>query len=111
LYDMNGGAFLDASSIAPRATVVFDPFNDGRSKISAGYGQFYEAIPMDLAARYFGGENFVARQSVPATACTGNEDVSKWTGNGEWTSCGIPPVGSMANDPAGSYFPTFNTAQ
>jgi hypothetical protein len=107
IYDMNGTSFLDASNLGPRIGAVYDPFNDGRSKISAGYGRYYEAIPMDIAARYFGGENFVARNAVPASACA--SDPSTWTGKGEWAQCSIPPVGGMG-DPAGYYNATYNTA-
>ena len=71
LYDMNGASFLDARNLGPRVGVVYDPFNDGRSKISAAYGQFYEAIPLDIAARYFGGENFVQRQEIPLSDLRG----------------------------------------
>jgi hypothetical protein len=110
IYDMNGTSFLDASNLGPRIGAVYDPFNDGRSKISAGYGRYYEAVPLDIAARYFGGENFVARNNVPATACA-NQDPGTWTGAGEWQQCGIPARGdTMATDPAAFYQATYNTA-
>ena len=41
---------------APRIGLIWDPFADGKSKIFASYGKFYEAIPMDLNIRAFGGE-------------------------------------------------------
>jgi hypothetical protein len=90
LYDMNGAAFLDTGNLAPRVGVVYDPFNDGRSKISAGYGQFYESIPVDIAARYFGGENFVSRGNLPPSMC----------GTQNPYSCAIPAPGSFMGDAA-----------
>jgi hypothetical protein len=91
LYDLNGAKFIDANNVAPRVGVVYDPFNDGRSKISAAYGQFYEAIPIDLAARYFGGENFVQRQNIPLNTCKPTTMIDQFQGMGEWTNCTLGP--------------------
>jgi len=41
---------------AGRFGFTFDPMNDGRGKIFAHYGRFYESIPMDINIRSFGGE-------------------------------------------------------
>ena len=41
---------------AARLGAVFDPTNDGRTKIYAHYGRFFESIPMDINIRSFGGE-------------------------------------------------------
>lgn len=48
--------FDDTSEIAPRVGLIWDPLNDGRSKVFAHYGHFYEIIPMDIVIRSFGGE-------------------------------------------------------
>ena len=103
LYDQYGATFISARNLSPRAGVVYDPFNDGRSKISASYGQYYEAVPLDIAARYFGGENYIQRQEIPLSSCAGHTTQSSWTGNGEWASCGFGPP-----DPAGGYSATNN---
>jgi hypothetical protein len=108
LYDTSGASFMSTNNIAPRVGAVYDPFNDGRSKISASYGQFYEAVPLDIAARYFGGENFIARQGIPLSSCA-NMNPYSWTGAGEWSQCTLPPVGMSAGDPAG-YSNTYNSA-
>ena len=42
--------------VAPRLGVIWDPANNGRSKVYANYGRFFEAIPMDINLRAFGGE-------------------------------------------------------
>jgi hypothetical protein len=57
LTDYNGNTVLSINdSFAPRIGVVYDPTKEGRSKVFAHYGQYYESIPMDLANRSFGGK-------------------------------------------------------
>ena len=41
---------------APRIGVIWDPTDEGRSKIFGHWGRFYESIPMDINVRAFGGE-------------------------------------------------------
>jgi hypothetical protein len=41
---------------APRLGGIYDPTGDGKTKIYANWGRFYEAIPMDMGIRSFGGE-------------------------------------------------------
>lgn len=41
---------------APRIGAIYDPANNGRSKVYVNYGRFYESIPMDINIREFGGE-------------------------------------------------------
>ena len=48
MSDYHGNAFLDTGNLGPRASVIYDPFNDGRSKISASYGKYYESDPMTV---------------------------------------------------------------
>ncbi len=43
-------------NLAPRLGIVWDPTFEGRSKIFGSWGRFYEAIPMDINDRSFGGE-------------------------------------------------------
>ncbi len=49
-------AFSLTNNWAARVGAVFDPTNDGRTKIYAHYGRFFENIPMDINIRSFGGE-------------------------------------------------------
>ena len=44
---------------APRLGVVWDPLNNGRSKVYAYAGRFFEAIPLDLNIRAISGEDYL----------------------------------------------------
>jgi hypothetical protein len=109
IYDSSGAAFLSARNLGPRLSAVYDPFNDGRSKVSVGYGRFYEAVPLDVAARYFGGENFVGRQGIPLDSCA-NPNPFTWTGANEWKGCQLPAVNTFGGDAAGGYNVVNNAA-
>jgi hypothetical protein len=104
LKDYHGVAFLDAKNFAPRIGAIYDPFGDGRSKISVAYGRYFEAIPLSMSARYFGGEGIVGRNGTPFSACPDPSPYSGSAVNGNWRDCGLPPSGSSAGDAAGSYF-------
>jgi hypothetical protein len=118
MTDTFGKAFLSLDNLAPRVGVIYDPFGDGLSKISASYGQYYEQIPMNLAARYFGGEGILVRNGVPISTCpanlqsptpyvNGQANPNAWTGNGEWGQCSRPAI-SSTNDPAAGGTSPFN---
>ncbi|HEY1556243.1 MAG TPA: carboxypeptidase regulatory-like domain-containing protein [Kofleriaceae bacterium] len=48
---------MDLSGMwAPRIGLLYDPTKEGRSKIYAHWGRFYESIPLDINERSFGGE-------------------------------------------------------
>jgi outer membrane receptor protein involved in Fe transport len=49
-------AFKLNNMFAPRLGVVYDWTQEGRSKVYAHYGRFYESIPMDINSRAYGGE-------------------------------------------------------
>lgn len=87
MYDFRGEQFLNLFNWGPRLGVVYDPSDEGRSKIFAHYGQFYESVPMNLAARYFGGEGILQRfYDTTSPLCT--TPPTQWTGaGGEASSC------------------------
>ena len=47
---------------APRVGALYDWTKEGRSKVYANYGRFYESIPMDINDRSFGGETLLNQQ-------------------------------------------------
>ena len=44
---------------APRLGLVWDPMNNGRSKVYGYVGRFFEAIPLDLNIRALNGEDYI----------------------------------------------------
>jgi hypothetical protein len=57
LGDRFGNSVIDLKkNWAPRIGFTFDPMNDGKGKIFAHYGRYYEDIPTDINIRAFGGE-------------------------------------------------------
>jgi len=83
----NPTAFSLKDNWAPRLGFVWDLKQDGRSKLYASYGRFYESIPMDINIRAFGGEiqcfcynqspdpaNWLPNPAVRATSLLGGEE-------------------------------------
>jgi hypothetical protein len=50
-------AFKLNNNLAPRIGLIWDVANNGRSKAYVNFGRFFEAIPMDINIRAFGGES------------------------------------------------------
>lgn len=49
-------ALVLGDQLAPRIGALFDPTGQGRARVFGHYGRFYEAIPMGMNDRMFGGE-------------------------------------------------------
>jgi hypothetical protein len=57
IKDRNNATVIDlTTNWAPRLGAVWDFAGNGRSKLFAGYGRYYESIPLDIDIRSFGGE-------------------------------------------------------
>ncbi len=50
--------FSFGDMVAPRIGLTWDVTRNGRSKLYAHYGQFFESVPLDINARAFGREQF-----------------------------------------------------
>ncbi len=53
------GSYTMKDNWAPRLGVVFDPKDNGRSKLYAYLGRFYEAMPLDMNIRALNGEDYI----------------------------------------------------
>lgn len=51
-----GDTAVALNNIAPRAGVIYDWTNEGRSRVFGHWGRYFESVPMDLNARGFSGE-------------------------------------------------------
>jgi outer membrane receptor protein involved in Fe transport len=58
--------------LAPRVGFIFDPSQEGKSKIFGHWGRFYENIPMDMNVRSFGGET--TREAITGLNADGEFD-------------------------------------
>src|SRR5262249_40902999 len=68
---------------SPRVGVVWDPTQEGRSKLDASYARYYESIPMNLADQSFGSSASVEGLYLPASGgCSPRSPVT--------TSCTAP---------------------
>jgi hypothetical protein len=54
---------------APRIGVIYDWTKEGRSKIYANWGRFYESVPEDINERAFGGETSVQQFWDASSQC------------------------------------------
>jgi hypothetical protein len=52
--------YIMAHNWAPRLGLIFDPFNDRKTKIYASFGRFYEKVPLDIAVRSLSVETSVS---------------------------------------------------
>ena len=67
-------AFTLNNMLAPRLGVIYDPTQEGRSRIYGNWGRFYESIPMDINVRAYGGE-IIAQTNMPIDGCDFNDPI------------------------------------
>jgi hypothetical protein len=67
LQNQNGETVFNLTdSFSPRIGVLYDWTNEGRGKVHASYGRFFEAVPLDLLDRQHTGE---ANSALTTTDC------------------------------------------
>jgi outer membrane receptor protein involved in Fe transport len=78
---------------SPRMGLIWDPTEEGRSKLYVNWGRYYEGIPMDINDRSFGGEVSV-QQTYNAAACG---PIDPNTGFADGAKC-LTTMNSPANE-------------
>jgi hypothetical protein len=72
---------------APRLGVLYDWTSQGRSKVYAHWGRFYESIPLDLNDRSFGGEVVYQQDFSPDTCLNPGEQADPRIGGASGLGC------------------------
>lgn len=67
---------------APRLGAVYDWTKEGRGKLFANWGRFYESIPMRINERSFGGETFYRQYFAPGQCGAAVDEVGGPSGAG-----------------------------
>jgi len=58
-FSQHADSFTLDNNWAPRLGIVWDPMNNGRSKVYGYVGRFFEAVPLDLNIRALNGEDYI----------------------------------------------------
>jgi len=74
---------------SPRLGLIWDPTRNGKSKVYASFGRFYEAIPLDLNIRAINGERYIIQRFGNTRSLSSsnwvNPSGSPLAINGTWT--------------------------
>jgi hypothetical protein len=127
LYDKDGQLGMKlGNEWSPRIGFVWDPTQQGRSKIFANYGRYFEAVPLDVADRALSGESNVFAFHVCDPRAVGIQGCDaatvpiniarpnvKWSNVGADKSAVDPDLKPMANDEivAGGEYEIFANAR
>ena len=77
LKDYQGTALVKLKNEwAPRLGVVWDPMNNGKSKVYGSYGRFYEIVPQDIQTRALGNEYIIFARNLSQNAANPINTVS-----------------------------------
>ncbi|OGQ17317.1 MAG: hypothetical protein A2138_25695 [Deltaproteobacteria bacterium RBG_16_71_12] len=80
LFAGDGSQFLALpNQLSPRAGVIFDPFQAGKSKLFASYARYYEQVPLDISDRSGSSEPQLL-SGRPAAVCDPT-DIKQATGS------------------------------
>ena len=92
------------ATVAPRIGILYDWTKEGRSKIYAHWGRFYESIPMDINDRSFGGEvTYEQHRSAPSQCGTATATIDPTIGGPNGNGCVEPDrAGDLAEQLIGA---------
>ncbi len=77
-------------NFSPRVGVIWDPTEEGRSKVYGAWGRYFEAIPMDINDRSFGGELSLQQTYTPDTCGPTDQTTGFSDGNACLTTSNRP---------------------
>jgi hypothetical protein len=67
---LGGGNIFIYDNVAPRVSLVYDWTDEGKSRLYASYGWFYQQLPVLLNSRAFGGLVNVNRSTAQSDCAT-----------------------------------------
>lgn len=82
LYGGDGQEYLTFKTkdmTAPRLGLTYDPWGDGKTKLLASFGRFYETVPMDLNQRAGSVEGFATFTSPRSTTAFAQDPANFYT--------------------------------
>lgn len=80
LFAGDGSQFLALpNQLSPRAGLIFDPFQSGKSKLFASYARYFEQVPLDISDRAGSSEPQIT-SGRPAAVCDPT-DIKQATGS------------------------------
>lgn len=59
MFGGSGPQVFDLKNLSPRVGVIYDPLANGRTKIFASWGRFYQLVPLSMMDRQYPGETYV----------------------------------------------------
>jgi hypothetical protein len=99
IQDTEGdGLITIPDEFAPRMGVSFDPTGDGRSRIFASYGWFFESVPLDINQRSFSAEGIGIRYADENGDFYCFDDVGDPVPGGAPPDCTYDPYGLLGGE-------------
>ncbi len=88
-------------NVAPRVGILYDWTDEGRSRLFASYGWFFQPLPLQLNSRVFGGLINV-RRNFTRSSCQGKTTTAGGSVNSRWTDVGDQPTEYCVDNTSGN---------
>jgi hypothetical protein len=79
VHGLNDVTYINVNHFSPRVGVTWDPWSDGKTKVSASYSNFVPIIPLDMNIRSLNGERDGATYNFDPTDLACNPDAERVT--------------------------------